>query len=148
MKRSASTPMKRTVTVALTFATALIFAVATVQARPARTTSSQAATSALSDCTIVITGAPWHTRAHVAGGFLSGNRYTLKARDVSCSSVRARVIAFTKQNASTKITGPKGYTCHSFSVAYSGDKLLYSGACMRGPHNDPFFEWGPKVPGH
>ena len=140
--------MKVTTTLALAFATALVFAVATVQARPASTAGSQAATSVLSGCTIVITGAPWRTRAHVASGFLSGNRYTLKARDVSCSSVRARVAAFTKQNASARITGPAGYTCRSFSVPYSGDKLLYSGACMRGPHNDPFFEWGPKVPGH
>jgi hypothetical protein len=140
--------MKVTTTLALAFATALVFAVAPIQARPASTTGSQAATSVLSACTIVITGAPWHTRAHVASGFLSGNRYTLKSRDVACSSVRARVAAFTKQSGSARITGPAGYTCRSFSVPYAGDKLLYSGACMRGPHNDPFFEWGPKVPGH
>ncbi|MDX6564521.1 MAG: hypothetical protein QOE10_183, partial [Gaiellales bacterium] len=23
--------------------------------------------------------------------------------------------------------------------------LVYSGVCMRGPHNNPFFGWGPKV---
>ena len=67
---------------------------------------------------------------------------------MSCSSVRARVAAFTKQKASAKIMLPAGYTCRSFSVASSGDSLLYSGICMRGPHNDPFFEWGPRVPAH
>ena len=148
MRRRTSIGMRVTTTLAFVFATALVFAVAAVQARPATTARSLAATTALSDCTIVITGAPWHTRAHVVGGILSGNRYTLKARDVSCSSVRARVVAFTKQKATFRITGPAGYTCRSFSVAYSGDNLLYSGACMRGPHNHPFFEWGPKVPGH
>jgi hypothetical protein len=148
MKRTIGTRIKATTTLALAFLTSLVFAVATVQARTAGIAGSLTATAALSDCTIVITGAPWRTRAHVAGGFLSGNRYTLKARDVSCSSVRSRVVAFTKQNGSARITGPAGYRCRSFSVAYSGDKLLYSGVCMRGPHNDPFFEWGPKVPGH
>jgi hypothetical protein len=148
MKRTTSTRIKAATTLALAFATTLVFAVATVQARPTSIAGSLTATAALSDCTTVITGAPWRTRAHVAGGFLLGNRYTLKARDVSCSSVRSRVAAFTKQNGNARITGPAGYRCRSFSVAYSGDKLLYSGACMRGPHNDPFFEWGPKVPGH
>jgi hypothetical protein len=148
MKRTTGTRIKATITLALAFATALVFAVATGQARPESIANSLTSAAALADCTTVITGAPWRTRAHVTGGFLSGNRYTLKARDVSCSSVRSRVAAFTKQNGSARITGPAGYRCRSFSVAYSGDKLLYSGACMRGAHNDPFFEWGPKVPGH
>jgi hypothetical protein len=60
------------------------------------------------------------------------------------------VVAFTHQPGREfgAFKGPNGFKCESFSTAASGDKLLYSGVCMKGPHNDPFFEWGPKVPGH
>jgi hypothetical protein len=148
MKRTITTHLRATATLALACATALVFAVATVQARPTHTAGAQAATAALSDCTIVISGAPWRIRAR---GILSGDKYTLKARDISCSSVRARVVAFTHKpgiQLGAAFKGPSGFLCKSFSTATSGDKLLYSGVCMRGPHNDPFFEWGPKVPGH
>ena len=144
MNRTIATHMKATATLALACTTALVFAVATVQAQPARTAGSQSA--APSNCTIVISGAPWHIRVHG----LSGNKYTLKARDVSCSSVRAQVAAFTHRAGLEfgAFPGPSGFKCKSFSTAASGDKLLYSGVCMHGPHNDPFFAWGPKVPGH
>jgi hypothetical protein len=59
MKRPTSTRVKATATLALACTTALVFAVATVQARPTHTAGPQAATAALSDCTIVITAAPW-----------------------------------------------------------------------------------------
>jgi hypothetical protein len=64
--------------------------------------------------------------------------------------VRDRVAAFTHQSGGEfgAFKGPPGFKCKSFSTAASGDKLLYSGVCMRSPHNDPFFEWAPKVPGH
>jgi hypothetical protein len=147
MKRTTSIRIKATVTLALACATALVFAVATVQARPTHTARAQAATAALSDCTIVISGAPWRIRAH---GILSGDKYTRKARDISCSSVRARVAAFTHKPGVQlgAFKGPSGFKCKSFSTAASGDKLLYAGVCMHPPHNDPFFEWGPKIPGH
>ena len=146
MTRTIATRMKATATIALACTTALVFAAATVQARPTRTAGSRSVAAALSNCTIVISGAPWRIRVHG----LSGDKYTLKARDVSCSSVRAQVAAFTHQPGREFGTfkGPSGLTCKSFSTAASGDKLLYSGVCMHPPHNDPFFEWGPKVPGH
>ena len=146
MTRTIATRTKATATLALACTTALVFAVATVQAHPTRTAGSRSAAAALSNCTIVISGAPWRIRVHG----LSGDKYTLKARDVSCSSVRAQVAAFTHQAGQEfgAFKGPSGLTCKSFSTAASGDKLLYSGACMHPPHNDPFFEWGPKVPGH
>ena len=147
MIRQIVTRTKATITLALACTTALAFAVAAVQAQPTRTAGSQAAAATLSDCKIVITGAPWHIRGRVT---LSGDRYTLKARDVSCAAVRARVVAFTHQKGAElgAFKGPAGFKCTSFSTAASGDTLLYSGACMHPPHNDPFFEWGPKVPGH
>ena len=119
---------------------------ATVQAHPTRTAGSRSAAATLSNCTIVISGAPWRIRVHN----LSGTQYTLKARDVSCSSVRAQVAAFTHRAGLEfgAFKGPSGFTCRSLSTAASGDKLLYSGVCMHAPHNDPFFEWGPKVPAH
>jgi hypothetical protein len=146
MKRRINIHMKATATLALA---ALVFSVATVQARPIRSGDSKAATTpALVQCTIVISGAPWRIRVGVPSGSLSGDKYTLKARDVSCSSVRSLVSSFTKQKDTGQIKGPHGYKCISFSTAASADTLLYSGACMQPPHNVPFFEWGPKVPGH
>ena len=146
MTRTIATRTKATVALALACTTALVVAVAAVQAQPTRTAGSQSAAAALSNCTMVIRGAPWQIRVHG----LSGDKYTLKARDVSCSSVRAQVAAFTHRAGLEfgAFKGPQGLTCKSFSTAASGDKLLYSGACMHPPHNDPFFEWGPKVPGH
>ena len=146
MTRTIATRTKGPVTLALACTTALAFTVAAVQAHPTRTAGSQSAAAGLSSCTIVISGAPWRIRVHG----LSGDKYTLKARDVSCSFVRAQVAALTYRAGLEFGTfkGPHGLTCKSFSTAASGDKLLYSGVCMHPPHNDPFFEWGPKVPGH
>jgi hypothetical protein len=147
MTRTTPTRTKATITLAVACTAALVFAVAAVQARPTRSVGAQAAAKALSDCTLVISGAPWHIRGRVNR---SGNTYTLKGRDVSCVSVRARVVAFTHQNGAElgAFKGPAGFKCTSFSTAASGDTFLYSGACMHPPHNDPFFEWGPKVPAH
>jgi hypothetical protein len=105
--------------------------------------SSQATTtSAAADCRTVVAGAPWK----IALG-KSGSNYTLVARGMSCASARPWAIKFTHQ-AGTGIgqvlKGPSGFRCHSFSTPASGDHLVYSGVCMRGPHNHPFFEWGPK----
>ena len=146
MKRTIVTPLKLAVTLALASASTLAFAVANVQAHTTRAAAPESTVTALSNCTIVITGAHWGIRVHG----LSGNKYTLKARDMSCASVRAQVAAFTHRPGLEfgVFKGPSGYRCKSFSTAASGDKLLYSGVCTHGPHNDPFFEWGPKVPGH
>jgi hypothetical protein len=147
MTRTIATRTKAPVTLALACTTALVFAVAPVQARPTHAVGASSAAESMSDCTLVFSGAPWRIGA---ASSLSGNKYTLKARDISCASVRARVAAFTHQRGGEfgAFKGPPGFKCKSFSTAASGDKLLYSGVCMHGPHNDPFFAWGPKVPGH
>jgi hypothetical protein len=138
MKRPISIHRKATATLALAWSTTLVFAV-TVQAQPTRTAG------ALSSCKIVITGTPWRIRT--AGGNLAGNKYTLAGKGISCSAARPWVTRFTKQKDTGQIKGPAGFTCRSFSTAASGDKLLYSGVCMHPPHNTPFFEWAPKLPG-
>jgi hypothetical protein len=90
----------------------------------------------------VVAGAPWKVATH------SGSKYTLAARGMSCATARPWAVKFTHQTAGATgkaFKGPSGFTCRSFSTIASGDKLLYSGVCMKGPHNHPFFEWGPKV---
>jgi hypothetical protein len=145
MKRTINTQMKATATLALACSAALVFGVTSAQARPTRNAAPRAtATAALSTCKIVITATPWRIRA--AGGSLAGNRYTLAANGTSCSAARTWVTKFTHQQDTAQIKGPSGFTCRSFSTAASGDKLLYSGACMHAPHNIPFFEWAPKMP--
>lgn len=145
MERTINTQMKATVALALVCSTALIFAATSAQARPTHNAAPRAATTvALSSCKIVITATPWRIRA--AGGSLAGNRYTLAARGISCSAARTWATKFTQQPDTAQIKGPSGFRCRSFSTAASGDKLLYSGACMHAPHNIPFFEWAPKMP--
>jgi hypothetical protein len=145
MKRTITTQMKATATLALACSAALVFGVTSVQARPTHNAAPRAtATAALSTCKIVITATPWRIRA--ASGSLAGNRYTLAAKGTSCSAARTWVTKFTHQQDTAQIKGPSGFTCRSFSTAASGDKLLYSGACMHAPHNIPFFEWAPKMP--
>jgi hypothetical protein len=145
MDRTLTASVRATATLALGCSTALIFAAPSVQARPTQTTRSQAVTAAtVSTCKIVITGAPWRIRA--AGGTLAGDKYTIAGKGSSCSAARTWVTKFTHQQDAGQIKGPRGFTCRSFSTAASGDKLLYSGACMHPPHNIPFFEWAPKIP--
>jgi hypothetical protein len=94
------------------------------------------------NCKIVVAGAPWKIATR------SGSNYTLAARGMSCATARPWAVKFTHQTAGATgkaFKGPSGFTCRSFSTTASGDKLLYSGVCMKGPHNHPFFEWGPKV---
>jgi hypothetical protein len=151
MKRMIPSRMKTTAALALACSAALVFAVAAVQARPAHTAGSQAATVAVSDCTIVVSGAPWRIRAGVPSGSLAGDKYTLKARRISCSSVRTWVTRFTNQRnpgIGQTLKGPRGFTCTSLTTPASGAKLVVAGVCAHPPHNVPFFGWGPKVPGH
>jgi hypothetical protein len=149
MKRTV-TKMKVTVTATLTLAlvcsSALVFAVTSVQAQPMHNAAAPraATTAALSACKIVFTATPWRIRA--AGGSLAGSNYTLAAKGISCSAARTWVTKSTHQQDTGQIKGPPGFTCRSFSTPASGDKLLYSGVCMHGPHNIPFFEWAPKMP--
>ena len=148
MKRTTSTRTTAAATLALACTTALVFAVASVQARPTHSAGSKAATAAMSKCKIVISGAPWRIRT---GGTLSGDKYTLAAENMSCSSERSWVAAATHRRGTTfgqTFNGPPGFKCESLSTPGSGDKLLYEGTCTRGPHNVPFFGWAPKVPGH
>jgi hypothetical protein len=145
MKQTISTHIKAIAMVLLVCSTALVFAVTSVQAHATQTAGTHAATAAtVSTCKIVITAAPWRIRA--AGGSLTGNRYTIAGKGISCSAARTLVTRFTHQQGTSPIKGPAGFTCRSFSTATSGDKLLYSGICMHPPYNTPFFEWAPKIP--
>jgi hypothetical protein len=118
-----------------------IIALASVTFGPTSSLAS-ASSRADSNCKIVVAGAPWKVAAH------SGSNYTLAARGMSCAVARPWAMKFTHQAAGATgkpFKGPSGFTCRSFSTTASGDNLLYSGVCMKGPHNHPFFEWGPKV---
>jgi hypothetical protein len=106
--------------------------------------TSPASTSrrADSNCRVVVPGAPWKVASR------SGSSYTLAARGMSCAMARPWAVTFTHQTAGATgraFKGPAGFTCRSFATSASGDKLLYSGVCMKGPHNHPFFEWAPKA---
>jgi len=89
----------------------------------------------------VIQGAHWSVRE--PGGRISGNKYTVTARGVSCSSVRAWVVKFThvkikgsgQQGLGQTLKGPAGYKCHSISEAVSGDDLVYAGVCLHPPQS-------------
>ena len=90
----------------------------------------------------MVAGAPWKVAAH------SGTSYTLAARGMPCATARPWAVKLTHRTAGATgkpFKGPSGFTCRSFSTTSSGDRLLYAGVCMKGPHNNPFFEWGPKV---
>ncbi len=103
---------------------------------------ASASTAADTNCRIVIAGAPWKVASH------SGSTYTLAARGMPCATARPWAAKLTHQTAAAAgatFKGPSGFSCRSFSTSASGDKLLYAGVCMKGPHNHPFFEWGPKV---
>lgn len=148
MTRTIATRMKATATLALACTTALVFAVATVQARPTHTSGSQAATvHAISKCSLVISGTPWHIL-----GTTSGNKYTITAHGMPCSGLaRTWVLKFMNlrnPGVGKTVPGPSGFTCRSFTSPASGAKLLITGVCAHQPSNNPFFGWGPKVPGH
>lgn len=106
-------------------------------------TSSLASASgrAATNCRFVVCGAPWKVATR------SESNYALAARGVPCALARPWAMKLTHQTdrASGPFKGPAGFTCRSFSTSASGDKLLYAGVCSKGPHNLPFFGWGPKV---
>ena len=78
MKRTIPSRMRATAALALACTAALVFAVAAVQARSAHSAASQATAVGVSDCKLVISGAPWRIRAGVPGGSIAGNKYTIK----------------------------------------------------------------------
>jgi hypothetical protein len=145
MKRTIRPDVKATAMLLLASSATLVLAVTGAQAGRTQALRSQPAAAA-STCKIVIAGAPWRIRAHVAGGSLAGNTYTIAGKGTSCAAARTWVKRFTHQQGTAPIKGPAGFTCRSLSTATSGDQLLYSGACMHPPHNLPFFEWAPKTP--
>jgi hypothetical protein len=103
---------------------------------------ASASARAQTNCKIVVGGAQWKVVAH------SGSDYTLAARDIPCATARpwvGRITHQTSKGAGAVFKGPSGFTCRSFATSASGDKLVYSGVCYKGAHNDPFFGWGPKV---
>jgi hypothetical protein len=95
------------------------------------------------NCKAVVAGAPWKVLPA-----RSGSTYTVSARNLPCATARPWVARLSHQS-NTKLgqvfKGPGGFTCRSFSTPVTGDHLLYSGVCYKGPHNNPFFGWGPKV---
>jgi hypothetical protein len=101
---------------------------------------------AVSRCSIVVSGAPWRIRA---AGTLSGHEYTVSAHGMPCSTARSWVLKFTSQHnpgiGQALKGGPSGFSCRSWTTPASGAKLVVAGACMRPPHNNPFFGWAPKV---
>jgi hypothetical protein len=134
-------------TAVVTLTSALILL--TITLTPAA--ASRAATSPTSSkCRIVIRGAHWSIRE--PRGRISGNKYTLTARDVSCSSMRGWVVKLThvkikgsgQQGLGQTLKGPAGYKYRSISEAASGDQFVYTGVCLHPPHNDPSFGWAPK----
>jgi hypothetical protein len=100
---------------------------------------ARAATAAPS-CRASLSGPRW-----TIGG-ASGSTYQIAARGVSCATVRPFVTRFLAHPVplGTVMHGPAGYRCHSFSQGAAGAKLIASGVCTHGPHNTPFFGWGPK----
>jgi hypothetical protein len=94
--------------------------------------------SATSRCKLVISGTHWTIE-----GVGSGSRYTLAAEGMSCAAAKPWAVKLMQRRASQTMQGPKGFKCHSFATAASGDTLDYSGVCLHAP-GVPFFEWGPK----
>ena len=131
---------------ALACSAILIGAVTSAQARPVGTRTAHAvAAQAISKCSIVVSGTPWHIRA---GGTVSGDKYTIAAHGMSCATARPWVLKFTKQTnpgIGKALTGPSGFACRSWTTPASGAKLVVSGVCAVPPHNNPFFGWGPKA---
>lgn len=152
MKRTIASHIKATATLGLTCTTALVFAVATVQARPAHTAGSQAATAqalSLSPCTIVVNGARWQNR-EVGRVMTAGSKYTVAAGGMSCSSAGALVVALTHRHGTAygqAFKGPRGFSCTSLTLPVLG-ALQVAGRCMQQPHNYPIFSWGPQLAGH
>ncbi len=91
-----------------------------------------------------VNGASWKIKS--VGGHISGSRYTVTASGVSCSLARRSVPGLTRQSShgtGTAVRGPMGFTCKSWSVAASEDKLVYAGVCSR-PPGATSFAWAVK----
>lgn len=149
MKRTITTHLKATTTLALVCATVLVFAVATVQARPAYTAGSRAVSAALSPCTTVVTGAPWRER-EAGKTMAAGNKYAVSAGGISCSSAGAMVVALTHRHGiayGQAFKGPQGFACKSLALPQLGASQV-AARCTRPPHNYPIFSWSPKLSGH
>jgi hypothetical protein len=105
-------------------------------------TGSQAATAhAASECRIVFEGAHWSIPA--PGGRISGDKYTLAARGISCHEAYFSAEKFTHATVNVSgqtLKGPRGFRCISYS-----EPVPYTGVCTHPPHNHPFFGWAPKT---
>ena len=149
MKRTITTQLKAAATIALASATALVFAVTSVQARPAHSAGSRAASAALALCTTTVTGATWRDR-EAGKTMAAGNKYTVSAGGMSCSSAGAIVVALTHRHGmryGQAFKGPRGFACKSLALPQLGT-LQVAGRCMHLPNNHPIFSWSPKLSGH
>ncbi len=95
------------------------------------------------------TARPW-SPAHPGRSSLRGRGAPTPSPPATSPCATARPwVATLSHRSNTKLgqvfKGPGGFTCRSFSTPVTGDHLLYSGVCYKGPHNTPFFGWGPKV---
>jgi hypothetical protein len=88
-----------------------------------------------------VTAAHWSIR-----GSGSGTGYTVSSNGLPCSLALKLVPGLTHQSnhgLGTGLKSPSSFKCKSWSVTASGDKLVYAGACLRGP-GVPSFAWTPK----
>lgn len=118
---------------------ALAAVAALIVAVPAEATQSA---SSGTTCRITATGAHFSIR-----GVASGSNYQVVARGMSCSVARTWMQRLARRTSPATGGpfggGPAGFTCTSFSVAASGDKLIYAGACKRSGGR-VFFGWAAK----
>jgi hypothetical protein len=149
MKLTMATQPKTAATLTLACATALVFAVATVQARPAHSVGSRGTSKSLALCTTTVTGASWRER-EAGKTMAAGNKYTVSAGGMSCSTAGAMAVALTHRHGiqyGQAFTGPRGFACKSLALPQLG-ALQVAGRCMHLPHNYPIFSWSPKLSGH
>jgi hypothetical protein len=118
---------------------ALAAAAALIAAAPAGATQRVASAPTCS----AVSGAHWSIR-----GNGSGTTYKVVARGMSCSAASTWVQKLTRRTSPAMggifRGGPAGFTCRSLSVAASGDKLMYAGACVHTGGGTPFFGWAAK----
>jgi hypothetical protein len=118
----------------------VVMAVATALAVASPADAAQRAATAPT-CRTTATAGHWSIP-----GIGSGNVYKVTARGMSCSAARRLIQPLTRRTSPATggafRGGPAGFKCMSFSVASSGDKLLYAGVCQRS--SAVYFSWAAK----
>ena len=115
-----------------------VFLALTTALAGAAAAQAQATAPTVQKCGTV-TAAHWSIR-----GSGSGAAYTVSTNGLPCSLALKLVPGLTRQSnhgIGTGLKSPASFKCKSWSVAASGDKLVYAGVCARGV---PTFAWTPK----